>query len=416
MALQTSGAISLNDIHVEAGGTTGTQASMNDTDIRGLTAAAGRTINSTAGGATDFSDYYGATSETELDLPSSGTNINGQSQLQEITASTYVSSGGTLVIPSSLWIWSDSRTTAALVVDIPCTIKNYGKIIGKGGQGGSGLRIKNLGHPAPGSGNYNSGYNTTNLGTGSDGGPAIKINSGVSNVTIQNMSGGYIAGGGGGGGSSHVEPNNTGAGGGGGAGGADGGVGHGPGGLQNILNGSGWPNLTTQGVQYSEFGLIGTNNGGAPKVRFGGELNERGWRITTSLHSSGGYYVWSKNYDYGGNAGGPGAPSAGEDSGPRAGYAGGRILPGARVNSINYGSTATVCYGGAGGEAGGNGNSTGGHSGSSGGGGGWGSAGGRGHRGASVSTQCQGGDAGKAVDDSGVSYTLSNSGTIYGGT
>ena len=36
MALQTSGAISLNDIHVEAGGSSGTQASMNDSDIRGL--------------------------------------------------------------------------------------------------------------------------------------------------------------------------------------------------------------------------------------------------------------------------------------------------------------------------------------------------------------------------------------------
>ena len=45
MALQTSGAISLNDIHVEAGGTTGTQASLNDTDIRGLTAASGKTIS-----------------------------------------------------------------------------------------------------------------------------------------------------------------------------------------------------------------------------------------------------------------------------------------------------------------------------------------------------------------------------------
>ena len=36
MALPTSGAISLNQIHVEAGGTSGTQASINDSDIRGL--------------------------------------------------------------------------------------------------------------------------------------------------------------------------------------------------------------------------------------------------------------------------------------------------------------------------------------------------------------------------------------------
>ncbi len=60
MALQTSGAISLNQIHVEAGGTSGTQASLNDSDIRGLTAAAGKTINSTSGTEIDFADFYGA--------------------------------------------------------------------------------------------------------------------------------------------------------------------------------------------------------------------------------------------------------------------------------------------------------------------------------------------------------------------
>lgn len=38
MTLQTSGSISLNEIHVEAGGTSGTQASINDADIRGIAA------------------------------------------------------------------------------------------------------------------------------------------------------------------------------------------------------------------------------------------------------------------------------------------------------------------------------------------------------------------------------------------
>lgn len=36
MALQTSGAISFNDIHVEAGGTSGTTCALTDTDIRAL--------------------------------------------------------------------------------------------------------------------------------------------------------------------------------------------------------------------------------------------------------------------------------------------------------------------------------------------------------------------------------------------
>ena len=53
MALQTSGAISLNDIHVEAGGTTGTSASINDADIRDL-------IDKASGAQSSFSEFYGA--------------------------------------------------------------------------------------------------------------------------------------------------------------------------------------------------------------------------------------------------------------------------------------------------------------------------------------------------------------------
>jgi len=53
MALQTSGAISLNDIHVEAGGTSGTQAALNDVDIRDL-------IGKASGAQSSFSEFYGA--------------------------------------------------------------------------------------------------------------------------------------------------------------------------------------------------------------------------------------------------------------------------------------------------------------------------------------------------------------------
>lgn len=60
MALPTSGALTLDQIHVEAGGSSGATSSLNDTDIRGLTAASGRTINSTQGTEIDFADFYGA--------------------------------------------------------------------------------------------------------------------------------------------------------------------------------------------------------------------------------------------------------------------------------------------------------------------------------------------------------------------
>lgn len=57
MTLQTSGTISLNDIHVEAGGTSGTTASSNDVDIRGL-------IGKLPFVSQSFSDYYGASAGT----------------------------------------------------------------------------------------------------------------------------------------------------------------------------------------------------------------------------------------------------------------------------------------------------------------------------------------------------------------
>jgi len=74
MALQTSGQISLNDIHREAGGSSGSGASINDADIRGLRAAPGRFINTTPGSNIDFADFYGA---TDL-LPMTTTNYMRQ--------------------------------------------------------------------------------------------------------------------------------------------------------------------------------------------------------------------------------------------------------------------------------------------------------------------------------------------------
>lgn len=55
MTLPSSGAISLNDIHVEAGGTTGTVVSINDADIRAL-------ISAGSGSEMSFTDWYGASS------------------------------------------------------------------------------------------------------------------------------------------------------------------------------------------------------------------------------------------------------------------------------------------------------------------------------------------------------------------
>ena len=343
MALQTSGAISLNDIHIEVGGTSGTTCSLNDADFRAL-------INVGDQANQSVQLYYGKSSETSL--PTSGSTVNGQVQLKQISASSYISSGGTLRIPSNMWVWSDSTSTAALTVDIPCTIINDGKIIGKGGTGGFGQ------YPA-------SGYSGTGNGSGQNGGPAINVTS--SGVTITNSSGAYICGGGGGGGSSGVEPQNTYAGGGGGAGGADGGAG----------------------------GGVGTGNVGGT----GGALNAAGGQHTGNPISSA----------PGGQAGGYGNGSGSEDQRSGGGGGGGRIVPGVIVSGVNSYFTAPGVAGNAGSNGG-----YGGNTGKAGGGGGWGASGGKGYRGTFVSHQCQGGSGGAAI--SGTSRTLSNSGTIYGGT
>ena len=51
MPLPSSGAISLNQIHVEAGGSSGSQAALNDADIRSM-------IGKSSGASNAFSEYY----------------------------------------------------------------------------------------------------------------------------------------------------------------------------------------------------------------------------------------------------------------------------------------------------------------------------------------------------------------------
>lgn len=53
--LQSSGSISLNEIHVEAGGTSGTQCTLNDQRIRNLIG-----VKKNSGTQQDFADCYGA--------------------------------------------------------------------------------------------------------------------------------------------------------------------------------------------------------------------------------------------------------------------------------------------------------------------------------------------------------------------
>jgi len=62
MALPSSGAISLNQMHVEVGGASGTQASLNDADIRGL-------ISKSSGVQMAFNEWYGASNVVQYSAP-----------------------------------------------------------------------------------------------------------------------------------------------------------------------------------------------------------------------------------------------------------------------------------------------------------------------------------------------------------
>lgn len=66
MALPASGTISLNQMHTEVGGSSGTLCSINDADIRGL-------IGKTSAAASSFSEFYGASSRGEQTYTSAGT-------------------------------------------------------------------------------------------------------------------------------------------------------------------------------------------------------------------------------------------------------------------------------------------------------------------------------------------------------
>ena len=342
MALPASGAISLSQIETEFGGSAPTSIS------EYYSAASGVPGNNNP---ISLSDFYGTASLIDLSTIATPVVINGQNSLKEITVSDYISSGGSLSIPSGWWIWSDNTSKAGMTIDIPCTIINNGYIIGKGGNGAS------------------SGYN------GGAGGPAIRINSGVSGVTITNETGAFIAGGGGGGGTQNSTGQRKG-GGGGGAGGGNGG--------QGTSSGGGYSggNAPTSGASI--------NAAASANAAIGGSAQAGGHAGYSTENSSGSQYQWG-------------------------GTGGGRILPGVgHVSTSSYlNQFGGDGRGGAGGVAGSVGH-RGGDFTMGGGGGGWGAAGGNGSGGRSVNGS--GGAGGKAVEDTGNTYTLTNNGTIFGAT
>tara|TARA_B100001093_G_scaffold273748_1_gene261644 strand:- start:2504 stop:3151 length:648 start_codon:yes stop_codon:yes gene_type:complete len=160
MTLATSGALSLNQIHVEAGGSSGATCSLNDTDIRGLAPGSGKTINSTQGTAIDFDDFYGA---QIADLTASGTsNTKLYTEGAGKSATTYTYKGiSTTFASSATGSWSDQDYTTATrgsfkIYD--CFTSNVGSIVqivvdSSAGQGITWVAFSGFRYIKDGSGN-----------------------------------------------------------------------------------------------------------------------------------------------------------------------------------------------------------------------------------------------------------------------
>lgn len=122
MTLPSSGQISLNQIHIEAGGTTGTQVTLNDSDVRGLISKADNTQNS-------FSEYYGASSSpAHTDDYSTTVGIDGSNTFY------YMSNPST-----NLYLWNGTSPTVTMRYNFNQTVSpaTYSTFTTAGANGGA---------------------------------------------------------------------------------------------------------------------------------------------------------------------------------------------------------------------------------------------------------------------------------------
>lgn len=353
MALQSSGAISLNDIQTEFGGSN--PISLSEYYRNGGLVTSNNT-NVPTSGTISLSNFYGAVKQFSFNITS---NIS-QANLYSLAISAGWNGSDPILatIDSGIYVYSDSTAVAGLTIPNnfsgKLTLVNNGYIIGKGGEGGS------------------SGAN------GANGGPAI-VNS-ATGVALTNAASAFIAGGGGGGGGGYRS---------GGGGGAGGGIGGNP----------------SSGNTGAAYGGAGGGLGGVGGDGYG----DTGSVVASVNLANGG------SHGTGGGAGGGGGGGHDKGSiwGGGGGGGGGRILAGTGGASGRiWRDNGTLLYGyagngGSGGDAGGYGSNIFSDVGHAGGGGGWGASGGSAVSGGS------GGAGGAAISGTAVA-SMTNNGTIYG--
>jgi hypothetical protein len=192
MALQSSGAISINNINVELGLSGTTSSSLGQASFRALAGV--------ASGAISMSNFYGRSNRASASYTYSA-NQTSAVAVQASGLSGYVAGGTDITITVNAGVYLSSPSTGSAALRIygatsgdTITLVNNGYIMGCGGDGGNGTTIG-----------------------GTNGGPAISIEF---PITINNTNGSaYIGGGGGGGGAGDCGLTGGGGGAGGGVGG-----------------------------------------------------------------------------------------------------------------------------------------------------------------------------------------------------
>lgn len=181
MALPGSGAISLNDVNVELGRGGTTQISMGETAVR--------TLFGIPTGAIDMASGLGKANRVAINfVVNSATLLNDTYNIKDAVGASYVA--GKTDVTVSVTAFGILGSTALTTLDTgtgwatgdTIRIINYGKILGRGGDGGYG--------------GYYTGSASAAPGIGQPGGSAIRISGG--STTLENY--GTIGGGGGGGG------------------------------------------------------------------------------------------------------------------------------------------------------------------------------------------------------------------------
>lgn len=188
MALQTSGAISINNINTELGSASGATRSLGD--------ASSRNLAGVLSGAISLSNFYGKSNVQEVIFDNSGGALgNWQDQNlwnKLVSSGIAITSSSVKIILRNITITSSAISIAAIETgsgwpagtNLEVVIESTSQIVGRRGTGGAGAGASS----------------SSTASAGGAGGRALTITSAISGGSIKITNQGAIRGGGGGGG------------------------------------------------------------------------------------------------------------------------------------------------------------------------------------------------------------------------